>query len=377
MKKKILFVIDNLKPGGAERVLVNILNNFPSKKADVDLLLFWKDGSFLDELSNKIKIKNIFGTIPKYGFLFLIERIILRIIVLFPALIYFIKLKTKYDVEISFLEGLPAVFISRSPISQSKKLAWIHTNVINNATRNFKMEDTAYGKMNKIVFVSNEIKELFVKKHPRIQHSLLTTLYNPVDTDQVLRQSTEPCPVLFDKTNFNVISIGRLSPSKGFDRLISVADELVNGKGLSKIRFYILGAGELETELLNLIRSRKLSSHVILLGFARNPFPYLVQANLFLLTSRFEGFPMALLESKILAIPSVSASCSGVSEAIKDTIDGFIVSNESDSEFIDGAVDLIFSLYHGDELNIIKKNLTAVDKFNSNIDKIYQFIFDA
>ncbi|KAB0665284.1 glycosyltransferase [Oryzomonas japonica] len=372
MKKKILFVINNLKGGGAERVLVNILNNFPFEEADVDLLLFWKDGLFLNEITDEVKIKNIFNTIPKNDLLFLLERIILRMILLFPALIYFFKLKTEYDLEVSFLEGLPAVFIAKSPVKQSKKFAWIHTNVVHNATRNFRMEDAAYNRMDKIIFVSDEIKEFFMKKHPRIPQSLLTTLYNPVDTNQVIQQSSEPCPVRFDDTNFNIVSMGRLSFSKGFDRLINVADKLVNGKGLNDLKFYILGAGELETELQNLIRDKRLSSHVILLGFTRNPFPYLVQAKLFFLSSRFEGFPMALLESKILAIPSVSASCSGVSEAIKDAFDGFIVSNESDLKFIDEAANMIYSLYNGDELNKIKKNLADEDKYNCNIYKIYQ-----
>jgi Glycosyltransferase len=379
--KKILIVINNLAAGGAERVLIDILKNISKKKYSIDLLLFWKTGVYIENIPNEVNCTYIFKNYDRNSLYNYIQRIMLRFIVKYPRIIYLLKLKNKYDVEVAFLEGQPAIFVSNSPNFISKKIAWIHINMkllrIKMKENRNRQELAAYNKMNAIFFVSNAVRTLFLEKFPIKKEIRLCTVYNPIDYQRILCQRDKIPDVILDHDYFNIISIGQLEKRKGFDRLIQVA--LILTSIHKKIRFYIIGSGKEERDLKKKVEQFHLDEYIIFLGFMKNPYAVLKQGDLFFLPSYYEGLPTVLIEACILGIPSLSSNCSGASEIINNK-NGFIVSNESDQQFIKEAVAVIKKIISDKSiLSFLCDNLKQekIDLYYEDRVKYIEYLLDS
>ena len=130
--KKILFIMNNLGGGGAERVLIDILNTFDYSKYEVDLFLVNCEGVYLNEVNENVKIYKMYG--DKHFKNRHLEHLYLnlkyRLLKHFPELMYKLFIKKTYDVEIAFLEGFPCTYLlAHSTNRESKKIAWVHTDL--------------------------------------------------------------------------------------------------------------------------------------------------------------------------------------------------------------------------------------------------------
>ena len=140
----------------------------------------------------------------------------------------------------------------------------------------------------------------------------LSVLHNPIDLNKI--EIISPIESFFDKSKFNIITIGRLDQGKNHQMLIEAFHKLKN----PKLKLYIFGYGELQNELELLISNLNLEEHVILMGFNPNPYQYLKAANLFIFGSNHEGFPNVILEAMACGLPILSTNCqSGPSEIMK------------------------------------------------------------
>lgn len=321
MKKKILFVIPTLGGGGAEKVLVNLVNALDKKKYEVEIKTLFENNTNLQFLNPDIKISSFLKKQFK-GNTYIFK-------LFSPTFLYKIIIGKKYDVVISYLEGPGERVVSGSPFKETKLINWVHGEQHNLKTashsyRTAKEYQKCLDKFHFTVCVSSTVKkdlENIVKiKHPT------KIIYNTLDLEHIINKSKEKIRLNPFKDGINIITSGRLIPIKGFDRLIEVHSKLIR-EGLAH-NLYILGEGEEKKQLIKECDALGVRDSVIFLGFHSNPYKFISNADVFVCSSRSEGFSTAVSEAIILGKPVISTLCSGAEELLgKNNEYGIIVEN--------------------------------------------------
>lgn len=333
-KKKILFFITSLGGGGAEKVLVNLVNALPKDEFDVTLKTLY-GGSNENDLAPEVKYSKLIKTENKF-LRWLLVRLYYKLL---PNSWYYkFFLKGDYDIECAYLEGKTTEIIAASNNEKSKKLAFIHTDIeANFGTENlYGSEQRAkklYKKMNEIVCCSEGVKKSFCKTVGKEMD--VRVLYNVIDFEQVKVLADEFEAEKRDQV-FRIVSMGRLCEVKGYSRLLKALKTLKE-KNVS-YELQILGEGELKTELEEYARTEELN--VKFLGFKKNPFPFIKSADLYVCSSYAEGYNTAIIEALSLGVPVLTTDCAGMEEIIKNNIDGIIVEN-SEEGLTEGLLKLI------------------------------------
>lgn len=329
--KKILFLINSLDGGGAERVLVELVNNMDCTKYEVVVQTIQQGGKFEKLLRSGVCRKSIART----GSL-RINKIISYFVqfILPPQMVYRIFVKDNYDVEIAFLEGFPVKVLAKSNQRNVRKYTWVHIDLYNyykhqKMFKTIKRNAEAYEKFDKIFCVSSDVKSAFVKRFGICDNVYVQ--YNVVN-DRAIKKMANEIPEDLHKRGMDeikLVSVGRLNPQKGFDRLIrSVADLIRDGYSLY---LEIIGEGPLKGELQNLIEELQLTSRIKLLGFRQNPYPYMKDSDLFVCSSLAEGFSTVATEATILGVPIISTRVAGMNDLLGDSEYGLIVENDEGS----------------------------------------------
>lgn len=328
MKKKVLFFHFDLGGGGAENVLVNLLNNLDKTKYDITLHTIFGVGVNLSRLDKSIKFRCVFRHV---------FRGMTSIMKLFPPkLLYRIIVRKKYDIIIAYLENSPTRILSGCPYKDTKKIAWVHTQVDDikrfiSPYRSLNEAVKCYASFDKIVFVSRSSEEIF-KNTMKI--SIPTeTIYNTLEVDTIKLKSQEEINIMLSKDIINICSVGRFVKVKGFERLFKVFARLKN-EGYSNFHFYLLGTGGLETIYRNIVSECNLDGYITFLGFQNNPYKYVAKMDLFVCSSYKEGFSTAVTESVIVGTPVLTTDCSGMSEILDGGKVGFIVENSEEGLYL-------------------------------------------
>jgi glycosyltransferase involved in cell wall biosynthesis len=322
--KKLLIAIDSLGGGGAEKVLINLLNHLNTNKYSITLLLLFNEGVYLKDVPPHVEVKYLFN--PKSTWL---RKIIYKIFKYFPAeKIYKKYIKESYDVEIAFLEGCTTKLISGSTNPRSKKVAWVHTDFSNHHWtvhyyKSNEEEQRQYKLFNDIVFVSNDARKGFETTLGLYEN--LSVIYNPIDAQDIIARAKEET-IVHDK--LTVCSVGRLIPAKGYDRLLNVHSKLIK-EGIEH-DLLLIGEGEERQALAQQCQQLGVTTSVKFLGFQNNPYKYIAAADLYVSSSRAEGLPLVVAEALILGKPVVSTRCSGPVELLDNGNYGLIVENSEE-----------------------------------------------
>lgn len=317
--KKIVFGITSMNIGGAEKTLVDLLNNLIDDY-DITLFTIYSNGILLNELNKKIKIINIFNY--KYDDLSNVKKKILGISFFFKPFLYYIYkkyIKNKFDTEVSFLEGPITNLFSFK--SNSKKIAWIHTN-LSKHYKNISRYKRFYNNYDKIVFVSEDSKKGFESVIKNNIEKIV--IHNYIDELQVLKKSKVFIPQELDKSEISFLSVSRLVVAKALDRLILVSKKLIEEGYNHKI--YIIGEGPLRKDLEILIDSLNMKDNFILLGEKTNPYPYIKACNYFVIPSIYEGYSIVGVEASIFQKRIISTD-TGAKEALLNYDNKVIVDN--------------------------------------------------
>ncbi len=337
--KKILFLINTLKSGGAERVLIDFVNNLDPSKYEITVQTIINDGVYIDFLKPHIRYKTIINEKNK-----VFRKAKLKMIYNYipKKRVYKKYIEDSYDIEIAFLEGISTKLISMSGNSESKKIAWIHTDLINNSAsenvyNNVSDGMNTYRKFNKIICVSNTVKSSFINLYGESPN--LTVIHNIIDSSNIKIKSQEGLNDI-NKEEFTVIAIGRLVKQKGFDRLLKVHERLIK-EGI-KHKLLILGDGIEKNNLLNYISSNKLQNSVDMLDYQSNPYKYLTKADLYICSSLVEGYSTVVAEALVLGIPVITTECSGMIDLLGDSEFGLITDNSVESLY-DGLKEMIMN----------------------------------
>ena len=329
MKKKILFLIESFAGGGVEKVFIDLINNMDISKYDITVMSIWDYGVRKKDLRKDVKYKSIFPNIKG------ISRVFHNFVEKSDGkLLYKLGIREKYDIEIAFIEGRATKIIGASTNPNSRKIAWVHIDLSQGhwTSRVFKenteLEKSYYKKFNDLVFVSNSAKEGFIKifgdNFPKMH-----VKYNPIIAPDVIRKSKEEISDIVKPTDKKLlVTSGRLVSQKGFDNLLEACNKL-NKDGV-KYELWILGEGWGRSSLEELIEKYNLYN-IKLLGYKDNPHKYIKEGNLFVCSSRNEGFSLVIAEAMILGLPVISTNCSGPNELLNFGEYGFMVENTEDA----------------------------------------------
>ncbi|MBW9199782.1 glycosyltransferase [Bacteroidales bacterium SW299] len=367
MRKKVLFCIFDLKGGGAEKVLVNLLKQINPTKYDITVFALFGVGVNVKELPEYVKFKCIFRR--QFRGLTTLMKIFS------PGILHRLFIKEKYDIEVAYLETSPTRIISGAP-KGTKKVCWVHTEEENryafiSAYRTYREMISCYRQYNHIVFVSKRAKDVFQSNHPEISiHKSI--IHNVNDYNDIIKKSQNPVTEELS-SGIRICTVGRLIKLKGYLRLLEIIHKL-NVEGLkNKFDLYILGTGG-EYELLKSYINKYALDNVHLLGFQVNPYKYLSKMDLFVCSSYKEGYSTAATEAIILDLPVVTTDVSGMDEILHDGEFGLIVPNDSNALY-KGLKDLISHPYRIGEYK--KQIQTQSKKMQGENVKLYEQLFDA
>ena len=326
---KVLFLIPTLGHGGAERVLVNLVNHMDQSKFDITVQTMFDVGIYQDKLAPGIRYK---GGLKWY---FRGNTVVYKLFS--PRQLYKMYLKEDYDVIVSYLEGPSARVVSGCDNEKTKLISWIHIQLDteNYATQSFRNLSEAincYNRFDQIVCVSQTVKESFNKVFD--VNSPVEVLYNTVEADVIREKSLEQVDDIdFSKDRINIISVAKLLTSKGYDRLVRISRKLVDDG--FPVHVYIVGKGEEKAALTKMIEENELQDNWTFIGFRDNPYKYVKAADLYVCSSHKEGFSTAVTESLIVGTPVVSTNCSGAKELLGYNNEyGIVTENDEEALYL-------------------------------------------
>ena len=254
-----------------------------------------------------------------------------KMLKMFPSLLYQFILKGKqYDIEFAAIHGFRDEILN-SPLKSSKKLIWIHNDL--KKTELYHYTDDEIRKFfgfDKIMVISEKIQhdfETLAKTEEEKQK--IVRIYNPLDTEEILNKSENKTTDCFvprnDESAPTFVSVGTVFPQKGFDRLLRVHKILLD-EGYQH-RIQILGDGYDFENIKKLQQELGVMETSTLFGFTDNPYPMIKNADFYILSSRYEGFPTVLFEAITLKKKIIATDVSGVREMLEEGKLGLIVDN--------------------------------------------------
>ena len=246
--KKILFFIPTLTGGGAEKVLVNLVNHLDDKKYEVTVQTLFDVGINKKYLGSNIKYKYVFRKIFRGN---------IHILKIFsPGLLFKKMIKDDYDIIVSYLQGPTTRIVSGCNNTNTKLINWLHLEIhdskrITRSYRTFNETISCYKKYDATVCVSNTVKEVFENTFKNINTNYYVR-YNTLETELILEKSNEVVKdIVFNKDTINLVSVGRFTEQKGYERLLSIMSKLVLNS--CNVHLYLLGTGELERTYAEII----------------------------------------------------------------------------------------------------------------------------
>lgn len=353
MKKRIFIAIHYLEIGGAERALIGLLNALDYTKYEVDLFVYEHRGEFMDmipkqvnllpEISSYAAIEKPLKEVIKSGHIgialgrLLAKRKGKRFAQQHPGkesiavfqyvhtyvtpLLSSLHKYGEYDLAISFL--IPHNIV-RDKVKAKQKWAWIHTDYFF-VEMDTMVELPVWSAYDKIVSISDDVTKGFLSKFPSLGNKII--LIENILSEQFVREQAElNSTVSFDNTSITLLSVGRLSYQKAFERAVYICKALID-KGFI-IRWYIVGFGGEEARIRKAIHETGMEKHFILLGKQLNPYPFIKACDVYIQPSRYEGKAVTVREAQILCKPVVITNYATASSQVQDGVDGIIVPND-------------------------------------------------
>ena len=326
---KILFLIPTLGGGGAERVLCNLVNNLDQTKYDVTVQTLFDTGI------NRNLLKSHVHFIPgKFHKQF--RGNVMYFKLFSPSQLYKKTITGNYDIVVSYLEGSATRIVSGCHLEHVRKVAWVHveqSSVLHAAYgyRSLREYQDCYNKFDIVACVAESVKKDFLSLTDYEGECLVC--YNTNEDARIKANSDETVNWPGENGVTRIVSVGRLVPEKGYDRLIKVHKRLIDNG--FKHEIFILGTGN-EKHFQTLIKENGVSDTFYLLGFQENPYKYVAKSDLFVCSSRREGFSTAVTEALILGVPVVSTCCSGAYELLGENDEYGIVTENSEKGIYEG-----------------------------------------
>lgn len=350
--KKVLIAIRDLNIGGAQKSLINFLAwlkpEIDEKKIAVDVLVLKSNGLLQKNISSKINIIEANSAFLPFGVSdeeakslgkkFYIKRSLMALKSKLFSNKTFIKRALKkqqplgeYDLAISYSVSISDKLlyagwseIVLDKVSAKEKYVYILNDFVNSAINNNYVLGLMQ-KFDKILFVSDSCKKGFNSTYPKFIEKT-DVLYTFMDTEETLLASKKNGK-LKGNSNFNIITVARLSPEKAHLRTLNALSKLRN-EGF-EFAWHIIGDGPVKEKIKSSIADLCLSDRVYLYGSQQNPHKFTKNADLLLLTSTNESFGMVLIDAMILGVPVLSTNTISAEEVVGEF--GFVCDNNQDA----------------------------------------------
>jgi len=334
-KKKILFVIDSLDCGGAEKSLVTLLKFIDFSNFEIDLQLHSRGGLFEKLVPPEVTVRavqlssgvgHLKYTLARAHFLFL--RVLNKNKQKHNSQLYWQSFKNchlavekSYDIAIGYGQGFSTYFVADKVIATTK-YTWLNNDYIK-AGYNLQFDIPFYNQFHKIVVVSDENERVFQQYLKSVNKELPTVVIRDiVDEIEISKKAQVEIELVKDESVITVVTVGRLTNQKGLSLAIAACKILIDsGK---KIVWYAVGEGEERAALTELIAQNGLQEQFILLGLKANPYPYVKIADIYVQSSISEGLCITLIEARLLQKPIVTTNFPSAYGIIKHNETGLI-----------------------------------------------------
>jgi glycosyltransferase involved in cell wall biosynthesis len=308
-RERIAFFLPGLYEGGAERIILNLAQAIAERGYPVDLVLARAEGPYMEQIPDSVRLVDLKAT---------------RVLTSVPALVHYLRSEQPVALLSALFANVVAL-ISQRLSGLPRRIVISEHNTLSSVTHKQadlrwqiypKLAGWLYPWANEIIAVSKSVADDLART-TAIPRGRIKVVGNPVVTPDLLRKSNEA----LDHPWFRVgeppviLSIGRLTSQKAFDVLIQAFSRV---RRRYPARLLILGEGAERPGLEFLVKQLGLEQDVKLLGFVQNPYPYIAQATLFVLSSRWEGLPTVLIEALYLGTPIIATDCPGGSREILD-----------------------------------------------------------
>lgn len=349
--KKVLFMLSSMNIGGVEKSFLSLLSAMPKEKYEITLLLLEKKGGFMNHVPDWVKVeeaswfeqvKPIIMQSPQQTIKDYIKR---KEFFKAPTFIYSYILSEKlfedrhiyyknvfkvipehketYDIAISYQGPTDTIdYYIANRVKAKKKISWIHFDVSKHQI-NKKLYTKLYRKFDNIFVVSQEGKEKLIERIPSVVNKV--EVFMNIVSKKLIKKMSE-IEIEFDENykGIKIVTIGRLAKEKGQDLAIKVLARLrENGYD---VRWYCIGEGRHRKEYEYLIEKNGLEKDFLLMGATTNPYPFIKRSDIYVQTSRHEGYCLTLAEARCLNKPIVTTDFTGAREQIKNNNTGLIVS---------------------------------------------------
>lgn len=374
--KSILFMAINMNVGGTEKALLTMLSELPKEKYKVTVLLLEKYGGFLNQIPAWIQLKYVdeykelkkyineppqnlvkellnkkkYITAFKLSLNYFISKIKNDISYYYKYLLKNVDdLEQEYDIAVAYAGPMDFItYFVANKIRAKKKVQWIHFD-ISKIGFNKKFAEKMYSKFDKIFVVSEEGKNKFNFLIPSLSNKT-EVFFNIISSNFVKEMSVCEDGFKDDYRGIRILTVGRLSKEKGQDITIPVLEKLI--KEGYEVKWYCIGDGGMRRELENIIKDRNLQESYIILGSKTNPYPFMKECDVYVQSSRHEGYCITLAEARCFNNPIVTTNFTGASEQVNDGKTGLIVNFNEDE------------MYKAIKRIIIDKNLRNLIKNN-------------
>jgi len=327
--KKILFLIHDLGHGGAEKVLVNLVNNMDRSKFDITVMALFGGGVNEQFLTKGIRYITVFDrVIPGNSHLMKLFT---------PRQLHSWFIKEHYDIEVAYLEGPAVRIISGCPDKDTKLVSWIHCTMHSEKEfsigfRSYREAKECIAKFHNNVFVSQGVRVAF-EEYCDIQNSAV--LYNTNESEKILTLANEQMDTKsFRDGEVKLIGVGRIEEVKGFDCLVRVHNKLIRDG--YPVHTYILGEGSKKDELSTYVEKENLHDTFTFLGYQTNPYKFVRSSDIFVCSSHSEGFSTAATEALIVGTPVVTTLVSGMKEMLGENNEWGIVTDNDENALYEG-----------------------------------------
>ena len=331
MKKKILFVIPDFYIGGTNKSLENLLLLIDSNIYEIRIFSLYEDGDFYykEKVFKPYLIKkSLFYRLFHDHFWFRKFSTLVSLLfrcnasrLLHKFEINRIQKKEKFDSVIAYQESSATICVSMLR-NCSNRIAWVHCELrywLQDLVKGRKLEEAGdYSKYDKIICVSESARQSFLSLYPHLSDKVIF-IYNSVDDNHIKELADDvKANVPFSDTTFNILSVGRFSPTKQFDLIPKIVSELKKITSKPFCWYIIASTEECLQDMLDKIKKYDVSREVILLGAKDNPYPYFKKSDLFVCTSESESFSYVIAESKVLHVPVLCNNIPVAKEVVSD-----------------------------------------------------------
>ena len=348
-KISVIFILPDLETGGAERIITTIANHLSRDKFEPKILLLRKQGGYLNFLKKDVEIIDVDTERIRHSLKPILREIYRR----------------KPDIVFSGFGEVNAYLSLFIKLFPRTKFIARETNVVSHhiTRKEIKFFYSFYNNYQQIIAQSDDMKKDLIDNF-NVREKKIIKINNPVDFDFIEgKLALSNRPECFKYNYKNVVAIGNLSERKGFDNLLKVFSRLKN----ENILLHILGDGK-DREILHQMKEFLDLKKVIFHGRQENPYQFLKFADLFILSSRYEGFPNVLLEAGACGTYSLANNCpGGINEIIQNRINGEVSDIENHDDFSQKIVQILHESYDSSSIkNSIKSRFSKeiiMDKY--------------